>query len=148
SSTEECGEQQRAPKWLRKLRATLHESGPVGPCRRRGREAPQRGADGDPVEDRGPPLRGPGRCSSFRGPGRYSNRWHQSGFEMTDHPRLSVVIPAYNEAESLPELHRELVAVLAGREMTWEILYVDDGSRDGTDRVIESLCASEPRARG
>jgi glycosyltransferase involved in cell wall biosynthesis len=63
-------------------------------------------------------------------------------------PRLSVVIPAYNEAESLPELHRELVVALGALGMTWEVLYVDDGSRDGTDRVIESLCAGEPRARG
>jgi glycosyltransferase involved in cell wall biosynthesis len=62
--------------------------------------------------------------------------------------RLSVVVPAFNEAESLPELHRELVAVLEGLGMPWEVLYVDDGSRDGTDRVIESLCAQEPRARG
>ena len=63
-------------------------------------------------------------------------------------PRLSAVVPAYNEAESLPELHRELCAALDRLGMTWEILYIDDGSRDGTDRVIESLCAQEPRARG
>jgi len=63
-------------------------------------------------------------------------------------PRLSVVVPAYNEAESLPELHRELVAALDALGMSWEVLYVDDGSRDGTDRVIERLCAEDPRARG
>lgn len=63
-------------------------------------------------------------------------------------PRLSVVIPAYNEAESLPELHQELVAALGQLGMTWEVLYVDDGSRDGTDRVIESLCAGDARTRG
>ena len=63
-------------------------------------------------------------------------------------PRLSVVIPAYNEAESLPELHRELVAALQRLDMSWEVLYVDDGSRDGTDRVIESLCAADPCTRG
>jgi len=62
--------------------------------------------------------------------------------------RLSVVVPAYNEAESLPELHRELVASLDALRVAWEIVYVDDGSRDGTDRVLETLCASEPRARG
>ncbi len=63
-------------------------------------------------------------------------------------PRLSVVVPAYNEAESLPELHRELVVALTNLNMTWEILYIDDGSRDGTDRVIETICAAEPRAIG
>ena len=63
-------------------------------------------------------------------------------------PRLSVVVPAYNEAESLPELHRELQAALDPFDMTWEVLYVDDGSRDGTDRAIERICAEDPRARG
>lgn len=66
----------------------------------------------------------------------------------SDTPRLSVVVPAYNEAESLPELHRELVAALTALHMTWEILYVDDGSRDGTDRAIEAICSADPRARG
>jgi glycosyltransferase involved in cell wall biosynthesis len=63
-------------------------------------------------------------------------------------PRLSVVIPAYNEVESLPELHRELVAALAPLDMSWEMLIVDDGSRDGTDRAIESLAAADSRVRG
>jgi glycosyltransferase involved in cell wall biosynthesis len=63
-------------------------------------------------------------------------------------PQLSVVVPAYNEAESLPELHRELVAALGQLGRTWEILYIDDGSRDGTDRAIEAICSSEPRAVG
>jgi len=67
---------------------------------------------------------------------------------MTETPRISAVVPAYNEAESLPELTRELAAALDGMGMPWEILYVDDGSRDGTDKVIESLCAADPRVRG
>lgn len=67
---------------------------------------------------------------------------------MNPAPRLSVVIPAFNEAESLPELHRELTAALESLGMPWEVLYVDDGSRDGTDRVIETICGTDPRARG
>lgn len=67
---------------------------------------------------------------------------------MSGQPRISAVIPAYNEAESLPELHRELVASFDSLGMPWEILYVDDGSRDGTDKVIESLCAGDDRVRG
>jgi len=63
-------------------------------------------------------------------------------------PRLSVVVPAYNESESLPELHRELVAALGALHMSWELLYVVDGSGDGTDRVIERLCAEDERVRG
>ena len=67
---------------------------------------------------------------------------------MTDRPHLSVVVPAYNEAESLPELHRELVAALEAIGRPWEILYVDDGSRDGSDDVLSRLAAGEPRVRG
>jgi len=67
---------------------------------------------------------------------------------MSATPELSVVIPVLNEAESLPELHRELVAALEGLGKAWEILYLDDGSRDGSDRVIAGLAAGEPRVRG
>jgi glycosyltransferase involved in cell wall biosynthesis len=62
-------------------------------------------------------------------------------------PRVSAVVPAYNEAESLPQLHRELVAGLEMLGMPWEIVYVDDGSRDGSDQVYEKLCGSDPRVR-
>ena len=67
---------------------------------------------------------------------------------MTDRPRISVVVPAYNEAESLPELHRELEAALDALGHTWEIIYVDDGSRDGSDEVMGRLAAGDPRVRG
>lgn len=66
---------------------------------------------------------------------------------MSATPRISAVVPAYNEAESLPQLHRELVAGLDALGMPWEIVYVDDGSRDGSDKVYETLCASDPRVR-
>lgn len=66
---------------------------------------------------------------------------------MSGPPRISAVVPAYNEAESLPQLHRELVAGLDLLGMPWEIIYVDDGSRDGSDRVYEQLCAGDPRVR-
>ena len=67
---------------------------------------------------------------------------------MSERPRISVVVPAYNEAESLPELHRELVAVLGSLGHPWEIVYVDDGSRDGSDELLASLAAGDPRVRG
>lgn len=60
---------------------------------------------------------------------------------------ISVVIPLYNEAESLPELHRELAECLDRLGRTWEVIYVDDGSRDGSDRAIEALCAGDARVR-
>ncbi|MEO5618980.1 MAG: glycosyltransferase family 2 protein [Candidatus Eisenbacteria bacterium] len=61
---------------------------------------------------------------------------------------LSVVIPAYDEAESLPTLAGELKSVLDARGGSWEILFVDDGSRDGTAEAIAALAAADPRIKG
>jgi len=47
-------------------------------------------------------------------------------------PDLSVVIPAYNEAERLPRSLERILEYLRGRGGTWEIVVVDDGSRDET----------------
>ena len=63
-------------------------------------------------------------------------------------PRITVLVPAWNEAESVPVLHREIVAALETLGEPWEVLYVDDGSRDGTDQAIEALAAADPRVRG
>ena len=62
--------------------------------------------------------------------------------------RISAVVPAWNEAESLPELQRELEAALDAVGGPWEVLYIDDGSRDGTDAVVARLAAADPRVRG
>lgn len=67
---------------------------------------------------------------------------------MSAAPHVSAVVPAFNEAESLPEFHRELAAALDATGRAWEAIYVDDGSRDGTDRAIETLAAADPRVRG
>lgn len=58
---------------------------------------------------------------------------------------LCVVVPCFDEAEVLPLLHRRLVAALATIDADWSILYVDDGSRDATRALVESLAASDPR---
>jgi glycosyltransferase involved in cell wall biosynthesis len=52
---------------------------------------------------------------------------------------ISVVIPAFNEAESLPELISRIAKVEHGMKMTFEILIVDDGSRDNTLEVLRNL---------
>lgn len=52
---------------------------------------------------------------------------------------LSVVLPVYNEEESLHELHTELEAVLRGLNLRYEIIYVDDGSRDQSPRLLTEL---------
>ena len=53
---------------------------------------------------------------------------------MTSAPALSVIIPLYNEEENLPILQQELKTALAG--LDYEIVFVDDGSRDATLRTI------------
>ncbi len=61
---------------------------------------------------------------------------------------VSVVIPVYNEAESLRELQHELAEGLEALGRAWEVIYVDDGSRDGSDRILAELAAAEPRIKG
>jgi glycosyltransferase involved in cell wall biosynthesis len=60
---------------------------------------------------------------------------------------ISVVLPVYNEEESLPRLHAALSAVLAEYGRPYEILFVDDGSRDGSFAVLGALQASDPHVR-
>lgn len=62
---------------------------------------------------------------------------------MSDH--LTVVVPAYNEGESLRVFHARLAAVLDQLDLVCDVLYVDDGSRDDTHAVMESLRAGDAR---
>jgi len=54
-------------------------------------------------------------------------------------PKLSIVVPVYNEAESLDLLHARIVEVVSLHQFTYEILMVDDGSSDDSWRKIEAL---------
>ena len=57
-------------------------------------------------------------------------------------PRVSVIVPVYNNADSLVELNRRLIATLTGTGAPFEIIYVDDGSRDSSlDCLIGLACA-------
>ncbi|MEY5001939.1 MAG: hypothetical protein RLZZ211_1975 [Bacteroidota bacterium] len=53
--------------------------------------------------------------------------------------QLSIVIPLYNEAESLPELHDWIVRVMEQQQFSYEILFIDDGSKDNSWEVISHL---------
>jgi glycosyltransferase involved in cell wall biosynthesis len=64
---------------------------------------------------------------------------------MNSRPSLAVVIAAFNEEASLPLLHPRIAAALARCEVEGRILYVDDGSRDGTWDVLERIAAQDPR---
>lgn len=60
--------------------------------------------------------------------------------------RLTVVVAAYNEAEALPRLQPRIAAVLDGMpEIDGRVLYVDDGSSDGTWQVLQRLAAADRR---
>ena len=62
-------------------------------------------------------------------------------------PGLSLVIPVYNERDNLPVLHREITDVLKSFGDAYEILFVDDGSTDGSGPVLRGLRAADPRVR-
>ena len=62
-------------------------------------------------------------------------------------PGLSVIVPVYNEAESVPELAREIAAALDPLAIAYEVVYADDGSTDGSPAVLAELAAADPRVR-
>ena len=60
-------------------------------------------------------------------------------------PLLSVVVPAYNEAEGLGELHARVSRTMDALGEPWELVLVNDGSRDATLAAMERLRAADPR---
>jgi glycosyltransferase involved in cell wall biosynthesis len=64
--------------------------------------------------------------------------------EMTP-PEVSIVIPVYNEAESLQPLYQGLVSVLDALGRPYELLFIDDGSTDGSFDLLAELHAQDPR---
>ena len=61
---------------------------------------------------------------------------------------VSVVVPLYNEVESLPELCGWIDRVLTENKLSYEVILVDDGSNDGSWEQIETLKSSYPQIRG
>jgi len=60
-------------------------------------------------------------------------------------PELSLVIPCFNETRVLPLLRQRLVECLARIAMSWEVILVDDGSRDDTFAQLSAMHAADPR---
>ena len=61
---------------------------------------------------------------------------------------ISVVIPLYNEAESLPELSSWIEKVMAEHNFSFEVLFINDGSTDNSWEVIQDLHAKNPAIKG
>ena len=62
-------------------------------------------------------------------------------------PDLSVVVPLLDEAGSLEPLLREIAAAMETLDVPWEVVFVDDGSRDASPLVLDRLRAEDPRVR-
>lgn len=61
---------------------------------------------------------------------------------------ISVIVPLYNEAESLPELEQWIARVMKEHEFSYEIIFVNDGSTDKSWEVIKNLAAENPSVKG
>ena len=62
-------------------------------------------------------------------------------------PDVSIVVTIYNEADSLDELYRRTLSALDSGPRTFELIFIDDGSTDGTFAALERLHADDPRVR-
>ena len=69
----------------------------------------------------------------------------RSEYPIGDGPIVSVVVPLYNEESNLPELHRRLIASLEATDLTFELLYVNDGSKDATRMMLDNLAHRDNR---
>jgi glycosyltransferase involved in cell wall biosynthesis len=62
-------------------------------------------------------------------------------------PKLSLFLPVYNEEENLPRLNAKIFEAMAALGHSFEIIYVDDGSRDRSLALLEQFAAADPRVK-
>lgn len=67
---------------------------------------------------------------------------------MSDALQISVVVPLYNEEESLPELFSWIKRVMDAHSFSFEVLFIDDGSKDNSWSVVETLKENNSEVRG
>jgi len=61
---------------------------------------------------------------------------------------LSIIVPVFNEEESLPDLHREISETCRSHDIDVEVIFIDDGSRDGSWKIIQELSQTDDRVSG
>ena len=61
--------------------------------------------------------------------------------------RYSVVVPVYNEELVIDECYKQIKTVMDSTEETYELIFVNDGSRDRTEEIISALCDCDSRVR-
>jgi glycosyltransferase involved in cell wall biosynthesis len=66
---------------------------------------------------------------------------------VTTPPRLSVIVPFYNEAESIEAMHRAIVHAVDQLKIPYEMIFVDDGSKDATFERAVDIARTDPRVR-
>ncbi len=66
---------------------------------------------------------------------------------MPESVRVSILAPIYNEYDNLPDLVNRVESVMSAQPDSWELVCVDDGSRDGSDKRLAELAASRPWLR-
>ena len=67
---------------------------------------------------------------------------------MESNLNISIVVPLFNEVESLPELHTWIKKVMDENHFSYEVIFIDDGSKDGSWNVIEALNQAFEEVRG
>lgn len=78
---------------------------------------------------------------------KYFNKTHQPRQEKISFKKLSIVVPLFNEEESLTLLANEIRKALKPVEIVYEVIFVDDGSTDGSLKVIKEICRQDKRFR-
>lgn len=63
------------------------------------------------------------------------------------HPEVSVVVPVYQEEASIPTVFAHFLATLSGQRRSFELIAVNDGSRDRSGELLDQIAAREPRLR-
>src|SRR6266511_2282432 len=71
----------------------------------------------------------------------------QAAVSQAREPLVSLVVPAHNEASTVPAFVEKTAKAFADLGRAWELVYVDDGSTDGTAAAVEAVAAREPRVR-